>query len=131
MPSRDAFGPTRGSSRCSWVRRFLRSRYAASSHCGSHASARRADRGSDQGFKRPPSWRISLSAFDERAKGELMSKLRVQSFAISVDGYGAGPRQDRDNGLGVGGQELHKWFLPTRTFKSMYGKQEGTTGVDD
>ena len=60
-----------------------------------------------------------------------MSKLRVQSFAVSVDGYGAGPRQDRDNGLGVGGQELHKWFIPTRTFKSMYGRQEGTTGVDD
>ena len=60
-----------------------------------------------------------------------MSKLRVQSFAVSLDGYGAGPRQDRDHGLGVGGEELHKWFFPTRTFKSMYGGQEGTTGVDD
>ena len=31
-----------------------------------------------------------------------MSKLRVHSFAISVDGYGAGPGQDRENPLGVG-----------------------------
>ncbi len=60
-----------------------------------------------------------------------MSKLRVHCFAISVDGYGAGPRQDRDNPLGVGGEELHGWFVATRTFKSLYGGQEGTTGVDD
>ena len=31
-----------------------------------------------------------------------MSKLRVQSFAISIDGYGAGPHQDLQNPLGVG-----------------------------
>jgi dihydrofolate reductase len=60
-----------------------------------------------------------------------MSKLRVQSFSISLDGYGAGPRQDRDNGLGVGGEELHAWFIPTRTFKAIHGRQGGTTGVDD
>jgi dihydrofolate reductase len=60
-----------------------------------------------------------------------MSKLRVQCFALSLDGYGAGPRQDRDNPLGVGGEKLHKWFYPTRTFKKMFGGQEGTTGVDD
>jgi dihydrofolate reductase len=61
-----------------------------------------------------------------------MSKLRVACFAISLDGYGAGPRQDRTNPLGVGGEALHKWFIPTRTFQAMlYGKKEGTTGVDD
>jgi dihydrofolate reductase len=60
-----------------------------------------------------------------------MSKLRVHSFSVSADGYGAGPRQDRENGLGVGGEELHNWLFPTRTFKSMGGSQEGTTGVDD
>jgi dihydrofolate reductase len=75
--------------------------------------------------------------FDERATGELMSKLRVQSFSVSVDGYGAGPRQERDNPLGVGGEELHNWLVATRMFKRMYpppepgGQQEGTTGVDD
>jgi dihydrofolate reductase len=62
---------------------------------------------------------------------EVMSKLRVQSFTISMDGYGAGPRQDRENPLGVGGEELHKWLVGTRMFKSLYGKQGGAAGVDD
>jgi dihydrofolate reductase len=60
-----------------------------------------------------------------------MSKLRVQCFSISLDGYGAGPNQGRDEPLGVGGEDLHRWIHPTRTFKSMSGKDEGTTGVDD
>lgn len=60
-----------------------------------------------------------------------MSKVRVNCFAVSLDGYGAGPRQDRDNPLGVGGEALHQWFFPTRTFQAMFGKEEGTTGLDD
>jgi dihydrofolate reductase len=60
-----------------------------------------------------------------------VSKVRVNCFAISLDGYGAGPRQDRNNPLGVGGESLHNWFVPTRTFQAMIGKKEGTTGVDD
>jgi len=61
-----------------------------------------------------------------------MSKVRVACFAISLDGYGAGPRQSLENPLGVGGTGLHQWFFPTRTFQSMlFGKDEGTTGLDD
>jgi len=61
-----------------------------------------------------------------------MQKLRVASFAISVDGYGAGPNQSLENPLGVGGEELHKWFFPTQTFqKNVLGKNEGTTGIDN
>src|SRR6185436_14070339 len=60
-----------------------------------------------------------------------MSKLRVDCFAVSLDGYGAGPRQDRDNPLGVGGTQLHQWFYPTRTFRSMIGEAGGTTETDD
>ena len=60
-----------------------------------------------------------------------MAKLRVHVFAISLDGYGAGPDQDSDNPLGRGGIELHEWVYPTRTFQRMSGKDEGTTGVDD
>ena len=33
-----------------------------------------------------------------------MSRLRVHNFAISLDGYGAGPNQSRDNPLGDGGE---------------------------
>ena len=60
-----------------------------------------------------------------------MPKLRVHSFAISLDGFGAGPNQDRDNPLGVGGMALHEWVFATRTFRRMHGNDGGTTGVDD
>lgn len=60
-----------------------------------------------------------------------MSRLRVNCFAISLDGYGAGPKQGLDNPLGVGGEDLHRWFHPTRTFQLMIGEKDGTTGLDD
>src|ERR1700686_1064762 len=60
-----------------------------------------------------------------------MSNLCVYSFSISVDGYGAGPRQSRDNPLGVGGMALHQWAFATRTFCGMHGREGGTTGIDD
>lgn len=60
-----------------------------------------------------------------------MAKLRVHSFSISLDGYGAGPDQSLEHPLGVGGEELHEWIFPTRTFKQMQGKPDGTTGIDD
>ncbi len=60
-----------------------------------------------------------------------MPKLRVHNFAISLDGYGAGPNQDLDNPLGVGGLALHDWIVPTRTFQKMIGNDGGESGVDD
>jgi dihydrofolate reductase len=60
-----------------------------------------------------------------------MPKLRVQSFSLSLDGYGAGPDQDRANPLGVGGMALHEWAFKTRTFQKMFGKDGGATGIDD
>lgn len=60
-----------------------------------------------------------------------MSKLRIHSFAISIDGYGAGPKQNLENPLGVGGLALHEWLLGTRTFGRLYGDGDGTTGIDD
>lgn len=60
-----------------------------------------------------------------------MSRLRVQSFSISIDGYGAGPDQDLANPMGKGGMALHKWALGTRTFAKMHGGGGGTGGVDD
>ena len=60
-----------------------------------------------------------------------MPKLRVHSFSISLDGYGAGPNQDLDNPLGVGGLGLHNWMVPTRTFQRTQGDDSGTSGVDD
>jgi dihydrofolate reductase len=60
-----------------------------------------------------------------------MGKVRVHNFAISLDGYGAGPRQTRENPLGERGEALHDWFIPTRAFKRVSGKSGGTTGIDD
>jgi dihydrofolate reductase len=60
------------------------------------------------------------------------SKLRVNCFSVSLDGYGAGPRQSLENPLGVGGMTLHEWVFPTRTFQQMHGAGTGgTTGIDD
>lgn len=60
-----------------------------------------------------------------------MSKLRVQAFSISIDGFGAGPNQDLQNPLGVGGPELFDWFFHTRTWRRMHGHDDGETGIDD
>jgi dihydrofolate reductase len=61
-----------------------------------------------------------------------MTKFRVHSFAISLDGYGAGPSQDLNNPLGVGGMALHEWAFATLTFRRMHGGGDGgTTGIDN
>lgn len=60
-----------------------------------------------------------------------MSMARVNCFAVSLDGYGAGPQQDFANPLGVGGTALHQWFYPTHSFQGMFGKDDGTIGTDD
>ena len=61
-----------------------------------------------------------------------MSKLRVNAFTLSLDGFGAGPDQTLQNPLGVGGEDLHKWMIGTRTFRKMVmGKEGGTTDTDD
>jgi dihydrofolate reductase len=60
-----------------------------------------------------------------------MPKLRIHNFTISLDGYGAGPDQDRDNPFGHGGLALHGWMTKTRTFQRVLGHGQGTTGIDD
>jgi len=60
-----------------------------------------------------------------------MTKLRVLSFSVSLDGYGAGPNQNLEHPLGVGGAALHEWLFATRTFHKVHGSGGGTTGADD
>lgn len=61
-----------------------------------------------------------------------MSKLRVESYTLSIDGFGAGPEQSLENPLGIGGTRLHAWAFPTRTFQSkLFGKADGETGIDE
>jgi len=72
-----------------------------------------------------------------------VQKVRVHCFGVSLDGYGAGPKQSLENPLGVGGLGLMEWFFPTRTFQKLhnrelvdapdelFGKEGGGAGVDD
>ncbi len=67
-----------------------------------------------------------------------MAKLGVRCFSVSLDGFGAGPNQDLQNPLGVGGMALHEWFFKTRTFQLMHssageegGATSGSCGVDE
>ena len=68
-----------------------------------------------------------------------MSKLRVNAFSISIDGYGAGPGQALEQPMGVGGMALHEWVFGTKTFQKLHGDfaeplkgdHVGRGGVDD
>ena len=60
-----------------------------------------------------------------------MSRLRVNSFSVSLDGYGAGVRQSLQQPLGLGGETLHQWMFGTRMFRELFGGQGGSAGVDD
>ena len=60
-----------------------------------------------------------------------MGIVRVSSFAVSLDGYAAGPRQSIDAPLGLRGPELFECFFSTRTWKQMHGQEGGSTGADD
>jgi dihydrofolate reductase len=60
-----------------------------------------------------------------------MSKLRVQCFGVSMDGYGAGPNQSLQNPLGEYGFDIMEWFIPTQLWRRMQGQDGGETGVDN
>src|SRR5947209_9927130 len=60
-----------------------------------------------------------------------MSKVRVASFSVSIDGFGAGARQDLQNPLGVRGPEMFSWFFQTDVWKKMHGQSGGGRGVDN
>ena len=47
-----------------------------------------------------------------RLRDSLCSMTKTSAHvSISLDGYLAGPKQDRDNPIGVGGLRLHQWHL--------------------
>ena len=60
-----------------------------------------------------------------------MSRVKVASFGMSLDGFSAGPRQSLEDPLGVGGTSLMEWFFRTRTFQQTHGDGGGKTGIDD
>ena len=60
-----------------------------------------------------------------------MGKIRASACSVSLDGFGAGPNQDLQHPLGVGGGELTTWLFKTRTFQEMIGQEGGATDIDD
>ena len=61
-----------------------------------------------------------------------VSKIKISAFTISLDGFGAGSQQSKENPLGVKGNELPAWMQPTKMFQKMLlGKNGGTEGVDN
>jgi dihydrofolate reductase len=60
-----------------------------------------------------------------------MGKVRVGGFAVSIDGFGAGPEQSLEHPLGKRGPDLMQWFFPTRAFRSMHGQDGGIEGTAD
>src|SRR4051812_5737702 len=60
-----------------------------------------------------------------------MGRVRVAGFAVSLDGFGAGPEQSLQDPLGKRGKELHSWVFGKKTFKAMFGEDGGSEGVDE
>lgn len=60
-----------------------------------------------------------------------MTRLRIESFTVSLDGYGAGAEQSLEAPMGRGVEGLHAWAFKTRTFREMFGQDGGSTGEDD
>lgn len=60
-----------------------------------------------------------------------MAQVRVSSFSVSLDGFGAGVDQGLDHPLGKGGMALHNWFFETRVWRAMHGLEGGDTGIDN
>jgi dihydrofolate reductase len=96
------------------------------------AGDRRRARGHALAFANASIWVPWVDTAGIALKGRRhMAKVKVASFALSIDGFGAGPRQSIDDPLGVGGKSLMEWFFPTRTFQQMHGIGDGATGIDD
>ena len=55
-----------------------------------------------------------------------MGKVRVRGFAVSIDGFGAGPDQSLEHPAWQTGTGVDAVVLPdARTFRSMVGKDGG------
>ncbi|HEX8850285.1 MAG TPA: dihydrofolate reductase family protein [Gemmatimonadaceae bacterium] len=59
------------------------------------------------------------------------SRVRVLSFGVSLDGFGAGPDQSLEHPLGVNGFDNMQWFTHTRVWREMNGHPGGETGTDN
>jgi dihydrofolate reductase len=55
----------------------------------------------------------------------------VAEITISLDGFAAGPNPTLEEPLGQGGDKLHEWAYPLKSFREPHGLPGGETGPDD
>ena len=60
-----------------------------------------------------------------------MPKLRVHNYTMSLDGYSAGPNQTLETPMGEHAEALHEWMFATEFGAKMFGRDSGSTGVDN
>lgn len=60
-----------------------------------------------------------------------MSLVRVQSFSISLDGFGTCEGLSLDEPFGHAGDRLHEWMFKTRWWHERIGQPGGSGGIDD
>ena len=60
-----------------------------------------------------------------------MSRVRVQHFTLSLDGFGTGEGQSLEAPFGHAGQRLHQWLFQTEWGRRMIGRTGGTQGLDN
>jgi dihydrofolate reductase len=60
-----------------------------------------------------------------------MSRVRVQFFSISLDGFGTGEGLSLEAPFGHAGERLHEWMFKTRKWREGSGERGGSAGVDD
>lgn len=73
----------------------------------------------------------NMKTLNEPDQTSNTTRVRVEGFTISLDGFGAGPDQSSDHPLGKGGQDLHDWLISSRAWRQMHGKEGGSGGIDD
>jgi dihydrofolate reductase len=55
----------------------------------------------------------------------------IFDISMSLDGFVDGPNPSREHPLGEGGEQLHEWAIPTKTFRERHGRAGGEAGPDD
>jgi dihydrofolate reductase len=60
-----------------------------------------------------------------------MTQTRIHNFSISLDGFATGEGQALETPFGHAGHRLHEWMFATRYASGIFGREGGTTGVDN
>ena len=59
-----------------------------------------------------------------------MAKLRFQ-ITTSLDGFIAGPKQSKQDPLGIGAERLHEWVFPLAFWRKMHGGEGGEVNASN